>query len=60
MALLKLTDAGFAAAEHVRGRATVAVEKASQGLSSERRQVFYEALELIGANLQKICEEGLP
>lgn len=59
-ALLKLTAEGLAAAEHVRRRATVAVENASRGLSDERRAVFYEVLELIASNLQNICEEGLP
>ena len=59
-AQLKLTPAGLEAAEHVRSRATVAVEHARRGLSDERREVFYEALELIVSNLQNICEEGLP
>lgn len=59
-AQLKLTDAGLEAAEHVRGRANVAVENASRGLSDEKRAVLYEALELIMTNLQTICEEGLP
>jgi DNA-binding MarR family transcriptional regulator len=55
-AQLKLTPAGLEAAEHVRRRATVAVENASRGLTPERRAVFYEALELIVSNLQNICE----
>ena len=59
-ALLKLTVTGREAAEHVRGRASVAVENASRGLSAEHRAVFYQALELIVSNLQNICEEGLP
>lgn len=59
-AQLKLTPAGLEAAEHVRRRATVAVENASRGLTPELRAVFYEALELIVSNLQNICEEGLP
>ena len=59
-AQLKLTPAGLEAAEHVRRRATVAVENASRGLTPEHRAVFYEALELIVSNLQNICEEGLP
>ena len=59
-AQLKLTDTGLLAAEHVRDRATVAVENASRGLSDEHRAVFYEALERIVTNLQTICEEGLP
>lgn len=59
-ALLKLTPTGREAAEHVRGRASVAVENASRGLSDENRAIFYQALELITANLQNLCEEGLP
>ncbi len=59
-ALLKLTATGREAAEHVRGRASVAVENASRGLSEEHRAIFYQALELIVSNLQNICEEGLP
>lgn len=59
-ALLKLTDTGREAAEHVRSRASVAVENASRGLSEEHRAIFYQALELIVSNLQNICEEGLP
>lgn len=59
-ALLKLTATGCEAAEHVRGRAGVAVENASRGLSDEHREIFYSALELIVTNLQNICEEGLP
>lgn len=59
-ALLKLTDTGREAAEHVRSRAGVAVENASRGLSEEHRAIFYQALELIVSNLQNICEEGLP
>ena len=59
-ARLMLTPAGMEAAEHVRSRATLAVEHASRGLSDERRAVFYEVLELIVSNLHNICEEGLP
>ena len=59
-ALLKLTATGCEAAEQVRGRASVAVENASRGLSDEHREIFYSALELIVTNLQNICEEGLP
>lgn len=59
-ALLKLTVTGREAAEHVRGRASVAVENASRGLTEEHRAIFYQALELIVSNLQNICEEGLP
>ena len=59
-ALVTLTVEGRALAEHVRERAAVAVEAASRGLSDEHRAIFYHALELITANLQTICRDGLP
>ena len=59
-ALLKLTDEGKRAAEHVRARAIVAVEAAGKGITDENRQVFYDTLELIAANLAKISAAGLP
>lgn len=59
-ALLKLTEEGLVAGEHVRRRAAVAVEQAGKGLTDERRAVLYDALELIVANLQILSEEGLP
>ena len=59
-AKLLLTPAGKEAAEHVRERAAVAVELAGAGLSDETREVFYNALEQITANLQILCKEGLP
>ncbi len=59
-ALLKLTDEGKAAAQHVQQRAALAVELAGAGLSDGEREVFYRALELITANLQTLSKEGLP
>lgn len=59
-ALLKLTDAGHLAAQHVCQRASVAVELAGQGFSDQQREVFYQVLETITANLQKLSKEGLP
>ena len=59
-ALLKLTEEGKRAAQHVRERAALAVELAGKGLSDENREVFYNALELITANLQMLSKEGLP
>lgn len=59
-ALLKLTEEGMLAAEHVRGRAALAVELAGTDLTDEQRTIFYNALEMITARLQKISEEGLP
>ena len=59
-ALLKLTEEGRTVAEHINSKASAAVEIASRGLPAEKRAVFYEALELITANLQTLSKEGLP
>lgn len=59
-ALLKLTDEGKTAAEHVRERAALVVEVAGKDLSDENRAVFYETLERIVSNLREISREGLP
>lgn len=56
----KLTDAGREAAEHVRRRASLAVEIAGRDLSPEERESFYTALESIVANLRILSQEGLP
>ena len=59
-ALLKLTDKGKEAAEHVQRRAALAVELAGNGVSNEHRAIFYHTLERITANLQTLSKEGLP
>lgn len=59
-ALLKLTDEGKVAAARVSKAASAAVEIAGKGISDEHRAVFYETLELITSNLQKLSEQGLP
>lgn len=59
-ALLKLTEEGKIAAAHVNERAAVAVELGGRGLTDENREIFYETLEHIVANLQVMSEEGLP
>lgn len=59
-ALLKLTDAGLAAAEHVEKRAATAVALGGKGMSKEKRETFYQVLNLIVENLQAISQEGLP
>ncbi len=58
-AQLTLTDAGRAAAEHIEQRAMLAVESGGKGLGEERREVLYEALDLIVENLRTVCEQGL-
>ena len=59
-ALLKLTREGMLAAEHVRGRAALAVELAGTDLTDAQRATFYSALDMITARLQQISEAGLP
>jgi len=59
-ALLRLTDQGKQVAIQINKKAKTAVEWASMGLSAENRAVFYEALELITANLQNLSKDGLP
>ena len=57
---LKLTEEGVKLAEDINHKAILAVENASRGLSREKRIIFYEALELITGNLQKLSITGLP
>ena len=59
-ALLKLTDEGKKAASQVRERAIVAVENAGAGITDENRSIFYDTLEKIASNLEKLSESGLP
>ena len=57
---LKLTSEGVKLAETINAQAVKAVENASVGLAPEKRAIFYEALELITGNLQKLSKTGLP
>lgn len=59
-ARLKLTPEGLQAAAHVKKRASVAVEHAGKGFSPEQREVFYQVLDTITANLQTLSRAGLP
>ena len=59
-AKLLLTDDGKLAAEHVQGRAALAVELAGSGMTDAERETFYRCLEQITANLQTLSKEGLP
>jgi len=59
-ALLKLTDEGRAAAEHVRDRAKLAVDLTGGGITDEHRRILYETLEVIADNLRELSESGLP
>ena len=57
--LLTLTQRGLAAAEAVKERARLAVERAGEGLDDAQREVFYRVLALIAGNLHAICQDGL-
>ena len=59
-AKLLLTDDGKLAAEHVQGRAALAVELAGSGMTDAERETFYRCLEQITAKLQELSKEGLP
>lgn len=59
-AKLTLTDAGREAMRQVQKRVDIAVENGGRGMSEELRERFYQGLEIIAANLQEICREGLP
>ena len=59
-ALIRLTDAGSAAATFVCGKITQAVEIAGKGLTDQERLTFYNVLHRIAANLQSIVNSGLP
>lgn len=59
-ALLTLTHQGREIAKQINARAEAAVELASHGLPDEKREIFYEALELITGNLQKLSRDGIP
>jgi DNA-binding MarR family transcriptional regulator len=59
-ALLKLTDEGRIAAEHVRDRAKLAVDLAGGEITDEHRAIFYETLEHIANKLHTLSESGLP
>lgn len=57
---LRLTEAGSEIAGRIVGIAERAVELAGEGLADEDRRVFYQALELIAGNLQRISRDGIP
>ena len=58
--VFKLTEKGLEAAEHVRRRASLAVEIAGSDLTDQDRAIFYQALEHIASRLRGISKEGLP
>lgn len=58
--VFKLTKAGIEAAEFVKERASLAVELAGKDLSQETRNIMYESLEAVAANLRELSKKGLP
>ena len=59
-AKIMLTEKGKKAAENVSKRACLAVDTAGNGVTDEDRITFYNTLEHIAENLEKICNNGLP
>ena len=57
---LILTEEGKIAVSHIENCIRVAVEMGSKGLIQEKREIFYESLELIVSNLQTLSKQGLP
>lgn len=55
-----LTEQGRDAAEQVSLRASRAVELAGKDLTDETREIFYQALESIAANLTELSKDGIP
>lgn len=58
-ARLVLSDSGLDVAAQINERAKSAVDFVSRGLYPEKREVFYEVLALICANMQDLSREGL-
>lgn len=56
----RLTQEGMKAAEHLTKRVNLAVELAGGELSDDDREIFYNAFEIISANLRQISKDGLP
>lgn len=56
---LKLTSAGCEIAGRIGETVSFAVEQAGEGLEDADRRIFYQTLDLIAANLQRISREGV-
>lgn len=59
-ALIRLTDEGRKAAEHVCLKARAAVKAVGSVMNDEERRVLYSLLDVIAAELQKLSTEGIP
>ena len=55
-----LTEEGKRIATEINERAVLAVELGGSGLSEEQREMMYDALERISANLRALGESGVP
>lgn len=55
-----LTQQGIQAAQQICQRASLAVEYAGTGYSQEDRDIFWQVLDTIGANLQEMTKTGIP
>jgi len=55
-----LTQQGVEAAEKICKRASLAVEHAGIGYSQEQREIFWQVLDTIADNLQKMTKTGIP
>ncbi len=57
-ARLKLTDTGRAAALSIQETAARIVDRVGSDLTQEKREIFYDALAIVTANLEEYCKEG--
>ena len=58
--VFKLTPAGEAAADQVGHKAVQAAAFAGKDLTEETREIFYDAMDSIAANLRDLHENGFP
>ena len=56
---LELTEKGRKVGEQIEKKIDDILERASEGLSEENREILYRSLSLISENLQKICKESI-
>ncbi len=54
---ISLSDKGKKIGEFINDKVDGLLDKASEGLSEEKRVIFYESLDLISNNLQKMCDK---
>ena len=59
-AQIQLTEEGVQAAQRVCERAALAVEYAGVGYSQAQREIFWEVLDTVAANLQDMTKTGIP